>query len=80
MKLNHLHNTDERNEAVYDESLRTVMKSAAGKRALMYIIRDMYYFVDTKSKDARAVRTAALRLLDRVEKSTGYALDFNFSR
>ena len=66
-------------EQRYDRLLSDCMKKPAGRELVLYILRDLYYFVDTKTEEARAVRAAALRLVERIEGATGLSLDVGFS-
>jgi hypothetical protein len=54
------------------------MGGRVGKECMMYIVRDLMYFADARTEEARAVRAAAMRLLDRIEEATGFSLDFGF--
>ena len=67
------------NEQRYDALLRLCMKKQTGRELILYILRDMYYFLDVKTEEARAVRAAALRLIERIEGATGLSLDVGFS-
>jgi hypothetical protein len=65
-------------ERRYDECLCGVMKTRDGRDLLLYILRDLCYFGNVKDEETKIVRSAAVRLLERVFSATGFQLNNEF--